>query len=675
MYGGFSSLFLFANLKFCISHHARMNHSHSNMRRFYATLIGCLSLGQGSSLENVVKVDISDTPPADASSVIDPSFAGFGIEPSNLFSFTGMEQPNELTFNLINNLVAYTGKPPHIRLGGNTEDYMVYHKDMTQWTWINNPDPIGQGAFPADHMLVGPRFFEAANRFPKGTPVTWGLNLAYQEDDWQDQIVTMAQQVIENCPNLKLVSFEIGNEPDLYLRNRFRSGTWSGHTYAQQWLERAAVVYEQVLKPKNITSAFFEPGCTASTIGTDLRIQDLTAFGMDQKAPDSSRSYIASWNQHDYYYYIGVSTYTLTLSHFMQLSTTEDQLSAWTGQIDQAHATPYPYALREMGVVGPIGLEGITNTFGAALWTLNFLLYTATLNITSVQFHMTDDSNASAWQPIEMYGRRPFVRPLYYGHAAFDQIIGPTCTARVARVQLQGGMPQGYDGYVRAYAVYQAGVWENLVVINSKPTDGGGSIPSLSVELALPTDLAGQTVYMSYLSNAASGSTAGTTWNGVEYESSGDGTSTAKDDGMSGKTVQVRDDGTLTINVRDSQAFVANLGHRVGEGLQADQVACAAIAHRSPSTDGGGDGGSGGSGGSRLSSGAGSVMSGGSSTGSGGSSTSGGSNDGSGGSSANNNAGGEIKANHVTSAKRESFAMTCCWTTLICVGVGMMLAM
>jgi hypothetical protein len=50
-----------------------------------------------------------------------------------------------------------------------------------------------------------------------------------------------------------------------------------------------------------------------------------------------------------------------------------------------------------MGVVGPIGLEVITNTFtAAALWILNFFLHMATLNTTILQLHMTDNTNASA---------------------------------------------------------------------------------------------------------------------------------------------------------------------------------------------------------------------------------------------------------------------------------------
>lgn len=544
-----------------------------------SALVFGASLLAVAAAQGTLQLQFSASLPTDHSDYIDPSFAGFGIEPSNLFSFTGYDQPNALTFNLIDNLVNYTGKPPHMRIGGNTQDYMVFSPNMNQWTWINNPDAAGAGDYAPNHMLIGPRFFQAANRFPQGTPVTWGLNLAYQASDYIERIVDMANQVVENTPRLHLVSFEIGNEPDLYLQNGFRTGQWGGSVYVQQWLDRASALYQQVLRPNGIPSNFFEPGATASTIGTSFQINDMDTLGVAVQANGSQKSYIASWNQHDYYYYIGVSTYPLTLYHFMTLSTTKDQFSAWETQIKQAEATPYPYALREMGVVGPIGLEGITNTFGAALWQLNFLLYTASLNITTVQMHMTDNSNASAWQPLEMYNRQPFVRPIYYGITAFDQIIGPTCQAQVAPYDITA-YPENYGGRITAYSVYQAGQLATIVVINSNMANTTQTKSSLTVTLNLPSSLAGQTLHLALLTNAGAEATSGTTWNGISYERSGDGTPTVVD--SSDSTVTIASDGSATITVRDSQAVVANIGGRVGTGRTANSAACAAIAQRSP---------------------------------------------------------------------------------------------
>lgn len=546
-------------------------------------LFWSLSLGSSllslASAQNILQIQLSDSLPQSHSDIVDPSFAGFGIEPSNLFSFTGYENPNELTFNLIDNLVNYTGRPPHIRIGGNTQDYMVYSEDQTEYTWILNPNQRGQGAYASDHMLIGPRFFEVANRFPEGTPVTWGLNLAYEESDYIARIVDMANQVIKGVPRLNLVSFEIGNEPDLYAQNGFRTGAWGGDVYADEWLDRAGALWQQVLRPNNLPSNFFEPGTTASTIGTSFQIHDLDTLGIAVQANDSSSTYIASWNQHDYYYYIGVSMYPLTLYSFMTLSTTKDQFSAWETQIEQARDTPYPYALREMGVVGPIGLEGITNTFGAALWTLNFFLYAATLNISSVQMHMTDNSNASAWQPLEMYNRQPFVRPNYYGFAAFDQIIGPSCQAQVAEYDI-GAYPTNYGGRLVAYSVYQAGQLATIVVINSNMANvSETNKQSVTVDLSLPSSLAGQVLHLSYLTNDGADATSGTRWNGLSFEQSGDGTPTQVDN--TDVTVTIASDGSATFTVRDTEAVVANIGSKVGN-VVADSTACAAIAARSP---------------------------------------------------------------------------------------------
>lgn len=533
-----------------------------------------------ASAQNNLQIQLTDSLPDSHSDYIDPSFAGFGIEPSNLFSFTGYADPNELTFNLIDNLVNYTGRPPHLRIGGNTQDYMVFSEDQDEYTWILNPNSQGQGAFASDHMLIGPRFFEVANRFPEGTPVTWGLNLAYDNSDYIERLVDMANQVIKGVPRLNLVSFEIGNEPDLYAQNGFRTGPWGGDVYTDEWLDRASNLWQQVLRPNKLPSNFFEPGTTASTIGTSFQIEDLDTLGIAVQANNSDTSYVASWNQHDYYYYIGVSTYPLTLYAFMTLSTTKDQFGAWETQIQQAHGTPYPYALREMGVVGPIGLEGITNTFGAALWTLNFFLYGATLNMTSVQMHMTDNSNASAWQPLEMYNRQPFVRPNYYGFVAFDQIIGPSCQAQVSEYDI-GAYPGDYGGRLVAYSVYQAGKLATIVVINSNMANvSETNKASVTVELSLPSSLAGEVLHLAYLTNDGADATAGTTWNGLSFEQSGDGTPTEVDDD-SGATVTIASDGSASFTVRDSQAIAANIGTRVGN-VAANSAACATVAQRSP---------------------------------------------------------------------------------------------
>lgn len=530
--------------------------------------------------QTTASIAIADTKPVSgASQIISPSFAGFGIETSNLFSFTGFASTNKLSVNLLNNLANYTGTPPHIRIGGNTQDYILYNDSYTDYGIGTNPDPTGQGANPTDLLYIGPKFFDALSRFPSNTPITYGLSLAYIGSDYLDQITAMAKAVYSGISNLNLVSFEIGNEPDLYLSNAFRNGTWDGSVYTEQWLERAGAVYTEVLEPEGANSSFFETACTASTIGTSFELTDLVNDGITVTANSSSNPYVSSWNQHDYYYYIGVSTYALTMGGFMDLSTTPTQFASWVSQIQQGHTAGYPYALREMGVVGPIGYDGITNVFAASLWTLNFFLYAASLNISSVQMHMTDNSNASAWLPVEKYGLQPYVRPNYYAWAAFDQTIGCSCQARVAALNLSS-TPTGYADHIGAYAVYQNEALASIVLLNTVIANISTSAkPTLTVSLTLPTSLAGQTLYLSYLTADGADAKNGTTWNGISYEQDTEGKPTLVNGTTT--TVTIGSDGGVDVPLRDTQAVVANLGSVIGSDNDL-AAACTTLAATTP---------------------------------------------------------------------------------------------
>lgn len=458
---------------------------------------------------------------------------------------------------------------------------MIYDASQDEWAQIHNANANGSGTIKSDNMLIGPRFFEAANRFPKGTPVTWGLNLAYDNEDYLERIVTMAQQVFDRCTNLDIVSFEIGNEVDLYYASsKFRNASWTGAVYTEEWMTRASAIYEQVMKPVGVQSNFFEAAATSHTSGTTFGIADLMTDGIT--AETNGSSFLTSWNQHDYTYFTSIATYPLTIEAILNFDTVENQFEVQAqDQIEAAAKTPYGYALREMGWVGPLGVQNVSDTFGGALYTLNFLLYAASENMTSVQFHMTQNSYTSAWQPVELGGVAPYPRPLYYGHAAFNQIIGPTCTAQVVQASLPT-LPSGYEGYVRAYSIYQAGTLSSFAVINAKMANVSDSDKSnLTVSFSLPTSFAGETIHLAYLTNDGIDAKYNSTWNGITFEESGDGTPTKVSDDDT--TVTVGDDGSVTISVRDSEAVVGQIGSKVGS-LKADSTACAAMASRSPGT-------------------------------------------------------------------------------------------
>lgn len=528
-----------------------------------ARLAGALSLAAAVA---TAQSTVSVTPTANAASAsgiskyIPPEYAGFGIEPSNLFSFTGGSETNQFSIQLMENLANYSGKPGAIRLGGNTQDYFIYQEDMDQFIIKTNDNSVGQGAIASDADIIGPGFFEAVSRFPSGTPITFGLNLAYFQADYLDQITLMASAALNNLSNVELISFEIGNEPDLYLQNAFRNGTWDGSTYVDQWTARAKAVYERVLKPAGKDVNFFEGPATASTIGTTFEIDMLIDNGIQANVEGTSNPYLRAWNQHDYLYFIDVSTFAITVNWMMDLDNTESQFEYWESQVAIALKTGLPYQLREMQSVGPVGLAGVSDTFGAALWNFNFFLYGATLNMSSVQMHMTDNSHAAPWQPATLKGVAKNVRPTYYAYAAMAQFIGSgNGTTQIARLS-NDNVPSGYKSNVRMYAGYGGGELTSIIIINSKQANATEDKGSLDVSLSLSSHK-GETLYLSYLSADGADSTTGVTWNGMQY-SDDDGKATVVN--STAPTVKVGDNGRATITVRDSQAVVAYIGAQLG---------------------------------------------------------------------------------------------------------------
>jgi hypothetical protein len=458
--------------------------------------------------------------------------------------------------NLLQNLADYSGAPPHLRIGGNTGDYMIYDSSYNSYDFQMN----GNNIYSPSSMTFGDGFFKALNRFPDGTPITYGLNLAYQDSDFISNIVKEAQAVIDNLGNLQLYSFEVGNEPDLYGQNGFRTGAWSGQIYVQEFLTRASAVYEQVLQPAGYKAQFFEAPATASTIGTTFKVNELISYGMLQGANGSS-NLISGWNQHDYFYFVDVTTYDLTLNHLMQLSNTESQFAYWVTEVQASLATGLPYYLREMASAGPVGLPDISNTFGAALWTLNFFCYTASLNISGVQMHMTDNSYASAWMPISRPSNPAGVRPSYYAFAAMAQLIGSgNGTTQIAALA-PSGLPSGYTNNVRTYAAYTGQALSAIVIINSVQANASDSSKS-GVTFQLTNLPAGGKLYVSELTADGADSTDGTTWNGISFEENDSGTPKTVNKTVS--KISISSSGTASVYVRDSQAIIANIGYRLG---------------------------------------------------------------------------------------------------------------
>lgn len=88
----------------------------------------------------------------------------------------------------------------------------------------------------------------------------------------------------------------------------------------------------------------------------------------------------------------------------MNHSSTVSYFQDWVASIKAAHASGFVFNMGETGSVSCHGKDGVSNTVGAALWELDYVLNGATLGMQGVYFHMGTPFFYSMWQPVASGG-------------------------------------------------------------------------------------------------------------------------------------------------------------------------------------------------------------------------------------------------------------------------------
>lgn len=255
-----------------------------------------------------------------------------------------------------------------------------------------------------------------------------------------------------------------------------------------------------------------------------------------------------------------------------------------TKQSVDAHVAEYqainpgvPHIMGETNSLYHQGRPGLSDTFGAGLWALDFLLYCASVNIQRVHLHMGTNYRYQAWQPINgtsptLVGTTATLSTLgtkapYYGNVAAAAFLGDLAAdpVRIAFFDTGGG------DHESAYLAYVDNLLRRVLIINmneynystsSNSSDGQQQQNTLPRTVRTYSFAAGNgsgTAHVQRLSANGSDAITGVTWDGWSYNYELDGGRPVRLDNVTvGEMVDIVD-GVVSVGVPDSSAVVLTL--------------------------------------------------------------------------------------------------------------------
>ena len=374
-----------------------------NRRTFLTQAVGLVSAASSrSSFAGMLQADSRHLElrvtldPARTLAVVPPDFMGLGYEISSIARTGLLSAHNSVYVQLVRTL----GAQGVIRVGGNTSDYSSYSATGQP---LSSPEGKA-GSVVNDAVLRDLGSFLKAT----GWKLIWGLNLG---NGTLDNAIAEAKAVTA-ASGESLLAFEIGNEPDLFPRRQgHRHPGYSYDDYLREYR-----TYRDALRKAIPNIAFAGPDVADAT-------DWVARFALDEGKDIKLLTH---------HYYREGQNPTSTIDKLLHR---DPKLAPILAKLRAAsESCGVPYRICETNSFSGGGKPGVSDTFAAALWVLDFMFILASAGCAGVNMETGVNQRGfiSSYSPIgdDEQGHY-WAAPEYYGMLAFAQcgagrIIGST---------------------------------------------------------------------------------------------------------------------------------------------------------------------------------------------------------------------------------------------------------
>ncbi|KNG88144.1 hypothetical protein ANOM_003351 [Aspergillus nomiae NRRL 13137] len=367
--------------------------------------------------------DVPASAPTNASAQLVDAPVGLSLE---FFTFPAYMNDVDATKTCLQNLKELTGTWPPLRIGGTTQDRATYDASSSSAVTYTVSDP----ADAPSSLTFGPPFMSLAASY--GGQVIVGLNRRLNNQSNTIAAAALAKDTINN-----LYAIELGNEPNFFSDSDPIADGASWDAAADY---KSQVAWQDAVCQNLSASGLISAGVYFGT--SPMSITGLSSA--EGEADDLVKDYCS----HNY----PQSPSTADLAGLMSHSGIASQIQPFASEAAAAAAKGKAHIFGETNSATQGG-GGISPTYGAGLWILDYVMQTLLLGTQALYFHQGTIGNC----PYCWWGRYNMGAPYYGAYFA---------TMALANADQIAPLDDQTTPYA-AYAIYQDGAPSRILLYNS----------------------------------------------------------------------------------------------------------------------------------------------------------------------------------------------------------------
>ncbi|KAK7447749.1 hypothetical protein VKT23_014007 [Stygiomarasmius scandens] len=333
------------------------------------------------------------------------SFMGFSIEMSVVNQVLGRNSTHlQVPFlNLMSNIIKRAGSV-HVRVGGNTQEFAemvdslpdgrILQKELDN---TSNPTQTPPLDYTPDLLYMMRNISDLVN-------VRWYLGVPFNDTNWRLQIAERGQEILGEY----LIGLQTGNEPDLYVKHRHRPDGWGPTDFLNEMQSLVSAMqisasdgspyassYQKLLIGPNVNTGDWTPEMVWDTGFVDVLNDNLAFLSVEHYPADNCAAQFNTGGQ--------IVDPQAEFPNYLQHSSGQGLVGPYLNSTAYAQSKGKKLLMFETNTASCGGFPGISDSFGAALWGIDYSLQMAYANFSGALFHVGGQNvyyNASRISPI-----------------------------------------------------------------------------------------------------------------------------------------------------------------------------------------------------------------------------------------------------------------------------------